>query len=161
MEHPQGRKPPSPEAVALFKAVRDGAVRDVEQLLGKGGSPNIRDPGTGDTPLRLAAGLNHLSIAKTLLEAGADPNVGNALGSLPLHVAVSALQDRHGEERPPNLRLARLLLAFGADPYASDSEGRKAIDLALDPGQFAALLAKIMSERLPNPRFEATDKERL
>lgn len=161
MKNPRSLEPLSREAAALFKAVRDGAVREVEQLLGKGGSPNICDPGTGDTPLRLAAGLNYLSIAKTLLEAGADPNVGNALGSMPLHVAVSALQDRHGEERPPNLRLARLLLAFGADPYARDSDGRKAIDLAADPEQFTALLANVMSERLPNPRAKAADKERL
>ena len=161
MAFPQERRPLSPGAAALFKAVRDGAVRDVEQLLGKGGSPNICDPGTGDTPLRLAAGLNYLSIAKTLLEAGADPNMGNALGSMPLHVAVSALQDRHGEERPPNLRLARLLLGFGADPYASDSEGRKAIDLAADPEKFMELVVKSLSRRLPASRAKVKREERL
>lgn len=93
MKHPQGLQPLSPEDAALFRAVRNGTLRDIKQLLGKGGDPNLRDPMTGDTPLRLAAGLNRLSIAKTLLEAGADPNLGNALDSMPLHLAVSGRQD--------------------------------------------------------------------
>lgn len=136
-------------------------MRDIEQLLGKGGDPNLRDPTTGDTPLRLAAGLNRLSIAKTLLESGADPNLSNALDSMPLHLAVSGRQDRHGEERSPSLRLARLLLAYGADPDARDCDGRKAVDLAADPGQFAALLAKRLSKRLPASLTKPVAKERL
>ena len=161
MKQPQERKPLPPEGAALFRAVRNGTVRDIEQLLGKGGDPNLRDPMTGDTPLRLAAGLNRLSIAKTLLEAGADPNLGNALNSMPLHLAVSGLQDRYGEKRPPNLRLAQLLLAYGADPDARDCDGRKALDFAADPGQFVALLAKRLSKRLPAARAKPVAKERL
>lgn len=161
MEHPQGLQPLPPEDAALFRAVRNGTLRDIKQLLGKGGDPNLRDPMTGDTPLRLAAGLNRLSIAKTLLEAGADPNVGNALDSMPLHLAVSGRQDRHGEKRSPNLRLAQLLLAHDADPDARDFEGRKALDFAADPEQFAALLAKRLSKRLPASRAKRVAKERL
>lgn len=161
MKHPQGLQPLPPEGAALFRAVRNGTVRDIEQLLGKGGDPNLRDSMTGDTPLRLAAGLNRLSIAKTLLEAGADPNLGNALDSMPLHVAVSGRQDRHGEERSPNLRLAQLLLAYGADPDARDCDGRKALDFAADPGPFVALLAKRLSKRLPASRAKPVAKERL
>ncbi len=161
MKHPQGLQPLPPEGAALFKAVRNGTVRDIEQLLRKGGDPNLRDPMTGDTPLRLAAGLNRLSIAKTLLEAGADPNLGNALDSMPLHLAVSGRQDRHGEERSPHLRLAQFLLAYGADPDARDCDGRKALDFAADPGQFAALLAKRLSKRLPASRAKPVGKERL
>ncbi len=127
-------------------------MRDIEQLLVKGGDPNLREPMTGDTPLRLAAGLNRLSIAKTLLEAGADPNLGNALDSMPLHLAVSGRQDRHGEKQ---------LLAYGADPDARDCDGRKALDFAADPGQFAALLAKRLSKRLPAARAKPVAKERL
>ncbi len=161
MKHPQERKPLPPEGVALFKAVRNGTIKSVEQLLGKGAVANVRDPLTGDTPLRLAAGLNRLAIARVLLEAGADPNVGNALGSMPLHVAVSPLQDGHGEERPPNLRMAALLLAFGADPYVSDSDGRKPIDLASDPEQFTALVGKRLNKSLPAARETTEPPERL
>lgn len=161
MKHPQGLQPLPSEGAALFNAVRNARTRDVEQLLGKGCDPNLRDPLTGNTALRLAAGLNRLSISKMLLEAGANPNVGNVLDCMPLHVAVAALQNRDGEERPPNLRLAQLLLTYGADPDARDCDGRKAIDFAADPEQFAALLAKRLSKRLPLAPAKPVEKERL
>lgn len=161
MKHPQERQPLPPEGAALFKAVRSGTVRDIEQLLEKRGDPNLRDPMTGDTPLRLAAGLNRLSIAKTLLEAGADPNLGNALDSMPLHLAVSGLQDRHGEEQSPNLRLAKLLLAYGADPHARDFEGKSIMDCAAEPAKVAALFKKSLSKQLPATRAKPGQRERL
>lgn len=161
MKHPQGLQPLPPEGAALFRAVRNGTVRDIEQLLGKGGDSNLRDPLTGDTPLRLAAGLNRLSIAKALLQAGANPNIGNVLDSMPLHLAVSALQDAHGDSHAPNLRLASLLLDYGADQDARDFEGRKPIDFAADREQFSALLAKRLSKRLPAARAATPSPERL
>jgi ankyrin repeat protein len=161
MKHPQERKPLPAEAAALFEVVKRGTMNDVKVLLGKGCDPNVRDPLTGNTPLRLAAGLNRLSIAKALLEAGADPNIGNALDTRPLHVAVAALQNREGEEHPPNLRLAQLLLTFGADPDARDYDGRKAIDFAADPERFAVLLAKRLSKRLPLAAAKPGGKNRL
>ena len=161
MHRPVGLTPLPPANVALFAAVRKGSVRDVEALLAKGVDPNVGSHVTAGTALLLAAGLNRLSIAKVLLEGGADPNKGNALGMCPLHVAVAPLQDVHGDERASNLRLARLLLSFGADPTARDSEGRNALDYARGSEKVSALLATSFAKKLPPTRRRRLARERL
>jgi len=59
-------------------------------------------------------------VARTLLEAGADPNAQQQGGYTPLHEAV--LTD--------NLELTRLLLNHGANPHVSNDEGDSALQVA-------------------------------
>jgi ankyrin repeat protein len=51
-----------------------------------GSDPNFSG-GVNDRPLHIAAGKLHLGIVKLLLEAGADPAMGDDEGNLAIHFA--------------------------------------------------------------------------
>jgi uncharacterized protein len=75
------------------------------------------------TPLGSAAAAGETSIARRLLDAGADVNARSLDGEFtPLHAAA-----QRGDAE-----LVRLLLERGADRTARDSEGRTPDDLAAD-----------------------------
>jgi ankyrin repeat protein len=61
-----------------------------------------------------------VATSRVLLEAGADPNAQRQGGFTPLHEAVLT----------GNAKLARLLLAHGANPHLSDDEGDSPLQLA-------------------------------
>lgn len=106
---------------ALFSAVDSRDLAQVRFLLRLGASPNAQDR-HGATPLHGIAGLrtgpnwprheedNLLSIAKVLIDSGADVNVRSKLGFVPLHQT----------SRP---RLVQLLVSSGADPNAAMHSG--------------------------------------
>jgi uncharacterized protein len=71
-------------------------------------------------PLHSAAAAGDLTIARALLEHGADPDARQARGFTALMAAA-----QQGNEA-----LARLLLGHGADPGASADDGRAAADFA-------------------------------
>lgn len=68
----------------------------------------------------------HVNIARFLLEQGADVNyvTSSAKGAPPLHVAVV----NH------NLEMARLLINYGADLYATNWQGKIALELTSNDG---------------------------
>ena len=70
-----------------------------------------------------------------MLEAGADPNVPQQQGFVPLHEAGT-----NG-----NRALAELLIKHGADPHQANEAGKSSIDLARDKGHTE--LADWMAER--------------
>ena len=76
----------------------------VERALAEGVNPNERIPSTGETALFIAVFDGHTEIIARLLEAGADPNLGDNSGEAPLHLAV-------GDQRAD---LVDLLLRSGA-----------------------------------------------
>jgi len=73
----------------------------------------------GSTPLLLAAEVNNLDVIKTLVEAGADPNIPTESGSTPLIMASGAGTDvqrmREDDERATSVETAKFLLDHGAD----------------------------------------------
>ncbi|RDW72686.1 uncharacterized protein DSM5745_07858 [Aspergillus mulundensis] len=69
-----------------------------------------------------------------LLKHGADPNIADAFGRTPLHVAVSGGYRRLG--------IVRLLLEHGADPDASDWNGKTPICLAVGDEDMVGLLVR-------------------
>jgi ankyrin repeat protein len=90
---------------ALYEAAEAGELRDIEELLKTGASPNAVLEGDG-TPLLGAARKGHLAAVSLLLNRGADPNVvapgdGSAL--------IVAAAGGHAE-------VVALLLDRGADP---------------------------------------------
>ena len=75
--------------------------------------PNVPDA-NGETPLHLAARHGHPGIVRRLIEAGADPALGNPAGNS-LHVAAQHKRAQCCTE----------LMAAGADPGRLDNAGRK------------------------------------
>jgi uncharacterized protein len=106
----------------------------VALLLERGADPDQPSVNTLRNTALHAAAAGPLSAEgfRALLAAGADPNVRQPGGYVPLHgAAVTGAAER-----------IRLLLAHGADPHAATDDGRTALDLAEAAGhdEAAALL---------------------
>jgi serine/threonine-protein phosphatase 6 regulatory ankyrin repeat subunit B len=125
------------QRTALHMAVLNEDAGMVEVLLRGAGKPgagvpadavvDVRDK-AGKTPLIAAAAAGLDGIVRTLLAAGANPQL-LAKSPLPPHVALSALHYAValGAEGVPTVRA---LLAGGADPSIKDSAGETPRDLA-------------------------------
>ena len=136
---------------AFHEAVEYSSVELITLLRSAGGSPMARDS-FGKTPLSLSFRKSPETVLAVL---GNDTNLVDSDGNTPLHIAVS----EHGSAEmlsslisggyPVNNRNrtgstalllavksgspenARLLLAAGADPYATDNAGESAVSIAL------------------------------
>ncbi|WP_207140271.1 ankyrin repeat domain-containing protein [Rhodovibrio salinarum] len=143
---------------ALLIATRRGADRTVVALLDHGADPNVQDHADGNTPLINAASAPFglaASIADTLLQAGAAPDVAAHDGFTPLMaaartgslamvdqlLAAEARVDRQNTSGETALMLAAAsgqtaaldrLLEAGADPSIQNAKGNTAICLAID-----------------------------
>lgn len=102
----------------LCENATTGNLDGVEACLRMKAELNVPDA-NGETPLHLAARQGHHHIVRRLVEAGADPALGNPKGETSLHVAA---QHRHA-------RWCLELVADGADPRQLDREGRKPGDV--------------------------------
>lgn len=120
------------QGTPLLLAARNGQ-RGIVALLAVLANANARDP-HGATPLMLALQKPEgtlkpqsriLSIIKTLLDAGADPDLQDHEGHTALMWAV----------RWDNLEAARLLLAAGASPHLRNDAGQTALEIADQYGQ--------------------------
>jgi TonB family protein len=69
----------NPSDLLLTRAVSDGDTTTVRDLLRAGS--NVNTTIGGQTPLILAIAFRHIEIVKILLEAGADPELKDSLGS--------------------------------------------------------------------------------
>lgn len=83
------------------------------------------------TPLHIAAISGHIHIAKTLLENGAKTESRTEVLDTPLMAAV----------RRNDLPMARLLVAFGADPTVVRWNGDSLLSLCSQRATFAYLLS--------------------
>ena len=98
------------------------ANRDlISRPLLAGADPNLRDPACGLTVTHDAAREGFTDSVRVLLEHGADANIVDAQGNLPLHLAA----------REGHLDTVRLLLERTADPGAANAQGQSAQRLAL------------------------------
>ena len=122
-----------------------GIVQEMAQLLlSAGADVNAPLPGSGRTPLHLAA--QHLSdcsanVARLLLEHGADVHVVDTNGCTPLHDAC----DPQGWAA---LEAVKTLLQHGADTRAADARGWQPVHF---------LAAQERRQPLPYPKYETSD----
>lgn len=116
---------------ALFRACKDGDIETVERLIASGfdveASAGHPDTAIGSRALHFAALHGHLSIAKSLLEAGADPNARNFGGDAPIH----------GASYRGHLDLIKALLEAGADIEARSGLGLTALGCSIAAGKDA------------------------
>ena len=122
------KKQPSPPAIDIWKASAEGHLEVVKQHLAGGANidtpfvvPGL--PGSGGSPLHLAAIFNQPEIAAYLIKEGA--NLENLAqdehGGPALHWAAFA----------GNVEVIKLLLEAGAKINATDKNGATAIDAAV------------------------------
>lgn len=153
---------------AYHEAVEYSGTDIIVMLRNAGANPMSRDS-WGHTPLSLAF---RKSPATVMAVIGTNTNLVDSDGNTPLHIAVA---ERCGDETmqalisagfPVNNRnrtgstallqaikagqenLARILLASGADPYASDNSGECAVSVALKSVQrFVPVLAEYAADK--------------
>jgi|GEM_PF-5203708 len=114
----------------IYRIWAEGTAAEVRQALRAGARPNGWEPQATDMakynytspPLVIAVRENpDPEVARALLEAGADPNLGDANLNRPLHFAVNRLDSA----------MVGLLLEAGADPQARARRGNTALHYAM------------------------------
>ena len=123
----------------LYVAVIKNQPANAETLLTAGADANApveMVPGFPTTYLIIAAGHNHLGVAKALLQHKARINQADSFKSTAL---MAAAAKGHAE-------LVALLLAQGADPTAKDDDGKTALALAQE-GNHAAVVALLKGDQ--------------
>lgn len=148
----------------LLTASRRGDLDAVKQTIAGGVNVNVQEAASGDTALMRAAGFNHLDVMRTLLDAGARPDVRRPNGTTALYEAAS---EGHADA-------ARMLVAAKA-PIEAPGGGLRETPLAraishgyadaaralLDGGASptSIVLADVIGMGLGNVRGEGTARD--
>ncbi|XP_051966730.1 caseinolytic peptidase B protein homolog [Xyrauchen texanus] len=158
------KKDSDDKAGSLLEAARSSNTEEVIRSLAEGTDPNIRHR-LGWTPLMVAAMNRQHNVVRVLLEAGADPNMGDDFSSVyetarergihSLEVLVSRedefsnrLSSRasfrgctplHYAVLADDLRTVRMLLEAGANPLRKNDLGHTALAYARD-GEMSTVL---------------------
>ena len=111
---------------ALLFAARDGHLEAVRALVESGTNIDQVAGGDGSSPMVIAFANGHYTLAKYLLDAGADPNVANIDGLAPTYATINmrfapvswAPNPRTDQEEVDAVQLLAALLDAGADPNA-------------------------------------------
>lgn len=98
----------------------------VRILLEAGANPNVPDPVLNLTVTHDAAREGFIKTVQVLVDHGADPNLVDGLGNLPLHLAA----------REGHLDVVKLLIGCTANPRATNNEGDSAGELARRKGKW-------------------------
>jgi ankyrin repeat protein len=107
----------------------DRWLRCMRILLARGAAVDARDDG-GRTPLWLAAGRRSLALVTTLLDHGATPACGGEGEGNALHSLLVLPPSKKTLPAHDVVACTELLLARGADPNASDDDGKTPQQLA-------------------------------
>ena len=113
----------------IFDSIQD-CFGHTQLLLEYGADVNAQDI-NDPTPLHLASQSGLVEIARILLDHGANPNARNAQGQTPLHLFLATWQAPDVDSRG----LVELLLKFGTDATAQDTNNTTPLQLALCGGK--------------------------
>ena len=137
-------------------ASRTGKVEAIKLLLSRGSFVNAADPFQEETALMWASAEGHLDAVKTLLAAGADPNLKAHVSTLTEHKnadypsgGFTALMFavRNGHED-----VASALVAGGADLKLTNADGLTATSIAIVNARFDLAKDAARSRRRPQRR---------
>jgi len=106
----------------IFEAAANGQAKKVEEMLDAGVDVDLRDFDRKDTPLHFACSKGQQGVIELLVDRGADVNVQNNRGQVPLHALVKKRFDL----------LALWLIRHGADHNIEDEKNCTPRDFALD-----------------------------
>jgi ankyrin repeat protein len=123
------------ERTALGVAAAFGHAGLVSMLLEHGADPNALALGSCGRPLLSAAKLGNLSIAELLLSKGTGIQETGDGGTTVLHGAIQY----------PSLCVVQLLVAYGANAFLPDGQGRSAMQYAMAHGD-SRLVAALLGE---------------
>ena len=109
---------------ALLFAARDGHLGAVRAFVESGANVDQVAGGDGSSPLVIAIANGHYTVAKYLLDAGADPSLANVDGLAPIYATINmrfapvswAPNPRTDQEEVNAVQLLAALLDAGADP---------------------------------------------
>ena len=109
---------------ALLFAARDGHLGAAGALVQSGANIDQVAGGDGSSPMVIAIANGHYTLAKSLLDAGADPSLANVDGLAPLYATINmrfapvswAPNPRTDQEEVDAVQLLAALLDAGADP---------------------------------------------
>lgn len=120
----------APDATALSKAAMRGDLEKLKSLIDEGGSVNGYDK-WGWTPLLWSIYYGHMPVATYLLEHQADPNLKSTKAYGPYKPGISPLivAAYYGHDE-----IVAALLKRGADRRTTDSNGKTALDWAVQFG---------------------------
>uniref|UniRef100_A0A3P9B7E3 Cyclin-dependent kinase inhibitor 2C (p18, inhibits CDK4) n=1 Tax=Maylandia zebra TaxID=106582 RepID=A0A3P9B7E3_9CICH len=108
----------------LFLMMKLGDSRVIETLLQAGANPNVPDPSCGLTVTHDAAREGFVDSVRVLLNYGADVNIADERGNLPLHLAASK----------GHLEVVRLLIGYTENRGVRNNDGLTAEQLARGNG---------------------------
>lgn len=114
-----GRDGPD-DSTPLLVAVQRNHIEAVRLLLAAGADPNVRDH-RGDSPLRICAAKGYVDVARLLLLCGATKTIDEWGGDRPMTALGLAARDLQVD-------MAKLLLAYGANPQARDVDDMTPLD---------------------------------
>lgn len=104
----------------LFKAVKQGDLDKVKNLLDEGANIEAKSDYFGSMPLLISIINEHEDIVEELLKRGANPNVKNDDGHIPIMMAAYL----------NNPRIVKMLIEYGADVNAKTDRGLTALKAA-------------------------------
>lgn len=108
-----------------MQVVQTGHVALVQELLLAGANPNVADPACGLTVLHDASRDGFKDSVQKLLEHGANANMRDYSGNLPLHLAAAE----------GHLEVVQLLICQTANPRQRNNQGASALQLACRNGK--------------------------